>query len=65
MSILKIKNSNNHWVNIPSIKGDKGDKGDPGEVSQADLDEAVNDLKADLEQFPYGNYPEMTVGSAE
>lgn len=30
-------------------KGDKGDKGDPGEVSQADLDEAVNDLKADFD----------------
>ena len=49
MSILKIKSDGNHWVNIPSIKGEKGDKGDPGEVSQADLDEAINDLKADLE----------------
>ena len=29
-------------------KGDKGDKGDTGEVSQEELDEAVNDLKADL-----------------
>ena len=30
------------------VKGDKGDKGDTGEVSQADLDAAVADLKADL-----------------
>lgn len=30
MNILKIKNTQGNWVDIPALKGDKGDKGDPG-----------------------------------
>lgn len=30
MNILKIKDPQGNWVDIPALKGDKGDKGDPG-----------------------------------
>ena len=30
MSILKIKDNGNQWINIPTIKGDKGDIGATG-----------------------------------
>lgn len=30
MSILKIKDSQGNWVEVPSIKGDKGDRGEQG-----------------------------------
>lgn len=29
--ILKIKNKDGEWVDIPAIKGEKGDKGEPGD----------------------------------
>lgn len=29
MSVLKIKDQNDNWIQIPTIKGDKGEKGDP------------------------------------
>lgn len=32
-------------------KGDKGDKGDTGEVSQAELDEAIGQIKNDLSEL--------------
>ena len=35
----------------PSIRGAQGPKGDPGDVSQAQLDAAVSDLKSDIEQI--------------
>lgn len=34
----------------PSIRGAQGPKGDPGDVSQAQLDAAVSDLKSDLNE---------------
>ena len=34
----------------PSIRGAQGPKGDPGDVSQAQLDAAVSDLKSDIDQ---------------
>lgn len=30
MSVLKLKDENGNWVDIPTIKGDKGDTGAPG-----------------------------------
>lgn len=30
MNILKIKDPQGNWIDIPALKGDKGDKGDPG-----------------------------------
>ena len=32
MAILKIKDENGSFINIPSIKGDKGDKGEKGDA---------------------------------
>ena len=31
MAVLKIKNENNEWVDITTIRGPVGPKGDPGE----------------------------------
>ena len=56
MAILKVKNENGEYINIPSIKGEqglrgeKGDKGDKGEAgksgvhvgSEPPIDESVN-----------------------
>lgn len=32
MAILRVKDANGQWKEIPAIKGDKGDKGDKGET---------------------------------
>lgn len=37
----------------PSIRGAQGPKGDPGDVSQAQLDAAVSDLKSDFDNIAY------------
>ena len=43
-----ITYTNGNTTTFTVTNGEKGDKGDTGEVSQADLDEAVSDLKADI-----------------
>lgn len=49
----------------PSIRGAQGPKGDPGDVSQAQLDAAVSDLKSEITEigdavFGEKSYPTMT-----
>lgn len=49
MSILKIKNSDNEWVPVTTIKGEKGDIGPKGEdgsiVSVSSTGTATNEVK--------------------
>ena len=45
--ILRTKDSNGNWVEIPAVKGDRGPQGTPGKdgddyiLTQADIDEIV------------------------
>ena len=39
MSVLKIKNAQGEWQEVPFIKGDKGDKGDTYELTEQDKED--------------------------
>ena len=59
MSILKIKDSNNQWINIPAIKGDKGDKGDTYTLTATDKQD-IADLSAPIIENITGATPVIT-----